>query len=369
MKVAIFLPSLAGGGAERIAIFVTESLRAAGLDAELVVARRTGALADAPVMHDHGVDLGAPNEMLSLTALLRYVDRAQPDLLFAFVHSAKIMAGLAKMLRPDLRVALSIHNAIEVPRRARFWPRMLFGYAPERWLYRDVAAAHVVSRELAGQVERQLGIPPARIHTIYNPFPPVSDATDIAPDHAAILARPVILNVGRMVAQKDQATLIRAFHAAGLATRANLLILGDGPLRGDLTALARDLSIADQVAMPGFVADARPYMRRANGLALSSRNEGLPLVLAEALSVDCPVAAFDCPTGPREILADGAMGRLIAPGDAEALGAAMREMVEGVFPKPSRGGLDAHLAQFDAARVADQYVALVRSLLSSKIDR
>ncbi|MFK3888728.1 glycosyltransferase [Sphingomonas sp. NPDC079357] len=363
MKVAIFLPSLAGGGAERIALFATERLRAAGIDAELIVARAEGALVDAPVFAAHGVDLGAPNELLSLPALLRYVDRARPDLLFAFVHSAKIVAGLAKLRRPWLRVAISVHNALEVPRRARFWPRALFGYAPERRLYRDVVAAQAVSRDLAAQVVRQFALPPERVHTIYNPLPDRLAPGAIDAGHEAIFARPVIVNAGRMVAQKDQAALIRAFHAAGLHRRARLLILGEGPLRGALAAQVRALGLEDSVAMPGFVADVRPYMARSAGFVLSSRNEGFGLVLAEALSVGCPVASFDCPSGPRELLADGALGTLIAADDEAALGRAMTAMVDGTAVRAAPERVAAHLRQFAPDTIAAQYVALVRSLV------
>ncbi|MEH3035579.1 MAG: glycosyltransferase [Sphingomonas adhaesiva] len=362
MKVAIFLPSLAGGGAERIALFVTGRLVAAGIDARLVAAVGEGALAGHPVYRAHGVDLHAPNEMLSLPALLRYVDAERPDLLFAFVHSAKMMAGLAAKRRAWLRLAISVHNALEVPRRARFWPRAAFGYAPERWLYRDVVAAHAVSRDLAAQVVRQFALPPERVHTIYNPLPDRPAAGAIDPAHEPLFARPVIANAGRMVAQKDQAALLRAFQASGLAGNARLLILGEGPLRGLLEAQVRELGLADSVAMPGFVPDVRPYMARAAGFVLSSRNEGFGLVLAEALSVGCPAASFDCPSGPRELLADGALGRLLAAGDEGGLAQAMRDMVAGTFPRPSDELLAAHLRQFDPETIAAQYVALIRSI-------
>ena len=359
MKVAIFLPSLAGGGAERIGLFVTERLAAAGIDVDLVVACREGPLADAPAFVRHGVDLSAPNEMLSLPALLRYVDRARPDLLFAFIHSAKMIAGLARKRRPWLRLAISVHNALDLPRGARFWPRALFGYGPERWLYRDVVAAHAVSRDLAAQVARHFALPADRVHTIYNPLPDRDPPGAIDPAHEVIFARPVIVNAGRMVAQKDQATLLAAFHASGLAGEANLLVLGEGPLRPALATQAERLGIAGSVHMPGFVADVRAYMARAAGFALSSRNEGFGLVLAEALSVDCPVAAFDCPVGPRELLGDGVYGRLLPPGDVSALAQAMRDMVAGTLAAPAPATIAAHLRQFDPDAVAAAYVALV----------
>lgn len=364
MKLAIFVPSLAGGGAERIALFVTDTLVKAGYDVDLVVARNVGSLVDHPIAREHRVDLKAANEMLCLRQLVRYVDEVKPQLLFASIHSAKIMAGFAKKARPWLPLAISVHNNLDLPRFQRFWPRAIFGFALERWLYRDVRAVHTVSKKMARQAIRAFAVPESIVRPIYNPVLERGGPSVIDPRHIGYFDRPVLVNAGRLVTQKNHAALIAAFHASGMAGTARLLILGEGPLRPALEKQIRSLGLEGSVLLPGFVPDIRAYLERAQGFVLSSRNEGLPLVLLEALSAGIPVAAFDCPTGPDEILDHGAFGRLVPPGDVAGLAAAMRDMLSGVLSAPPAHDIVAHMQAFQPEHVGQQYLAFIESLIN-----
>ena len=107
-KVAVFIPSLQGGGAEQIALFVAGSLAERGVPVDLVVARNVGSLTNHPVATALRVDLGAWNELLCLFRLIRYLRANKPDILFAMVHTAKIMAGLAKLFVPEVRLIISV---------------------------------------------------------------------------------------------------------------------------------------------------------------------------------------------------------------------------------------------------------------------
>ena len=362
-KIAVFIPSLMGGGAERVALFCANSLSQAGYDVDLVVARSAGPLADDPIAKRLRVDLGAPNEMLCLPHLVKYVRRAAPDLMIAMVHSAKIMAGLAKLFVPDLRLVISVHNNLDLANADHFWVRRYFGFGLERRLYRNVEAAHAVSLALAAQVEQYFGIPRDHIYTIYNPLIEIEPTPQLPDDRKRWFDRPVIMTAGRMVPQKDHVGLIKAFRDAKLAGSARLLILGDGPLGPDLAILAKELGLEGDILMPGRVADIRPYLDAATGFALSSRFEGLPLVLIEALRAGLPIVAYDCPTGPAEALANGALGRLLTPGDIAGFAQALRDMVSGDLAAPDPRLASEQLARFSPPTIAQGYVQLVRDCL------
>jgi len=171
----------------------------------------------------------------------------------------------------------------------------------------------------------------------------------------------VVLWVGRLAPEKDLPTLVRAFdrlHAERPDTR--LVLAGTGPERETVESLVADLELDDAVAFPGYV-DPAPYMARAAVFALSSTYEGLPTVIVEALACGCPVVSTDCPSGPREILADGEFGRLVPVGDDAALADALAETLDADASR-DRDRLRARADDFASDRVLAEYEALIESL-------
>jgi glycosyltransferase involved in cell wall biosynthesis len=159
----------------------------------------------------------------------------------------------------------------------------------------------------------------------------------------------VVLGVGSLTPRKDFPTLLRAF--ARLERRdARLLLLGEGPERPALAALAGELGISDRLDMPGFVPNPFAYMARAAVFVLSSTLEGLPGALVQALACGCPSVSTDCPSGPREVLEGGALGPLVPVGDD----AAMAEAIAAVLASPPpREALKRAAARYDAGTVLD----------------
>ena len=165
----------------------------------------------------------------------------------------------------------------------------------------------------------------------------------------------MVLAAGRLVALKGFDTLLRAFARVRQQMPARLVILGEGSERSNLERLAAELGVAADVDMPGFDPNPFRYMKRAGVFVLSSRYEGLPNVLIQAMACGCPVVSTDCPNGPAEILDGGRYGPLVPVDDVEALAYAMAQALAGkVAPAPTEW-----LEQFRVEVVAEQYLRVM----------
>ena len=128
------------------------------------------------------------------------------------------------------------------------------------------------------------------------------------------------------------------------------MILGEGALRDELQALANSLGVTEDFEMPGFAQNPYQYMHAASLFVLSSRWEGSPNGLTEALAVGTPVVATDCPNGPIEILQQGKLGPLVPMSDSEALSTAILETLDNPLPaEVLRDGV-AHYSVENSAR-------------------
>ena len=150
-------------------------------------------------------------------------------------------------------------------------------------------------------------------------------------------APPVFLAVGRLIPLKGYDDLLKAFRrlTRELGTDARLVLLGDGPDRGRLQSLALALGVAEAVHFAGYEPNPYAWMSKTAALVLSSRYEGSPSVLAEALACGANVVSTDCPSGPSEILEGGRWGRLVPVGDQAALARAMYETLRDPLPRES----------------------------------
>ena len=165
---------------------------------------------------------------------------------------------------------------------------------------------------------------------------------------------PVILGAGRLAPQKDFPTLIEAFRRVSAARACRLVILGEGRLRPQLEGQVRALGLEDWVSLPGWTENPYAFMSRAALFVLSSRHEGFPGVLVEALACGCPVVSTDCPAGPSEILEDP--GLLAPVGDPEALSRIMRRALDRPVDKAA---LRARAARFSVERAVNEYDKLI----------
>ena len=336
-RVALFMPSLAGGGAERVMVTLANAFAAHRLGVDLVLADARGELRDPVAPAVRVVDLEAGRVARSLVPLARYLRRERPRAMLSFLNHANVVAILARRLAAvPLRLAISERNHSSADTALSGGPRARLLLALMRltypWADRIVAVSHGVAEDL----EARLRLPAGRVVTIRNPIvaPHLTTLADAPLDHPWLApgSPPVILGVGRLSPQKDFATLIRAFRAVRARRPARLVILGEGEQRAELEALIAAEGLGADVALPGFEPNPLRYMRRAAMLALSSRHEGLPGALIEAMACGRPVVATDCPSGPAEILENGRWGRLVPVGDADAFAAAIEATLDDPAP-------------------------------------
>jgi glycosyltransferase involved in cell wall biosynthesis len=332
-RVAIFLVSLEGGGSERIALNLAQGFAERGLEVDLVLQRAKGPYLDQVSDKIRIVDLRAGRMALAIFPLISDLRRERPPFLLSLMMGANIIAILSKKLaRVDTRLMISEHLTISVATqnagslRGRYLPLLAKRIYP--WADGIVAVSEGVAEDLA----HTLGLPRKKIEVIYNPVvtPELLEKAGEPVDHPWFKPGepPVILGVGRLTEQKDFPTLLRAFALVRKERAARLVILGEGEDRPQLKALVDELGIAEDVDMPGFVDNPYGYMAGAAVFALSSRWEGLPTVLIEAMALGKPVVATDCPSGAREILNDGRYGTLVPVGDAKRLAAGISGMLE-----------------------------------------
>jgi len=205
----------------------------------------------------------------------------------------------------------------------------------DRWIslsiYRRLECIAFPSKGARSSLEDALDGKPVRaewpVLENFNPRSPATPEKEEAPPEL-VFSKPVIINIGRLAAQKALDRLISAHsHLLGLGIDHHLLFVGEGPERKSLEAAAEAAGVSRTVFFPGHIDAPQSWLRRATVFALCSRYEGMPLVLLEALEEGIPIVSMDCPAGPREILADGYAGILTAEGDQSAFCVALEKLL------------------------------------------
>jgi glycosyltransferase involved in cell wall biosynthesis len=231
-----------------------------------------------------------------------------------------------------------------------------------RVCFRRADAVIAVSQGVADEVRELMRLPEGRVKVIYNPIVTPEMKRRHPPCRRRAGQPPTVIAIGRLTPQKDFSTLIRAFAIVRREREAKLLILGQGEEHDVLQSLVASYGIQDDVEMIGFKADPFPYLFSAAAFVLSSRWEGLPGVLIEALFSGVPVVATDCPSGPREILNDGEYGRLVPVGDPNALADGITDALDGKVPvAPERSW-----SPYDSEKVVRQYLEVLTGELNAK---
>jgi glycosyltransferase involved in cell wall biosynthesis len=370
-KLALFVPSLRGGGAERVMVNLARGFVERGLRVDLVLARAEGPYLSQVPKEVRVVDLGARRVLYSLPGLVRYLRRERPQAMLSTLSHANIIALWArKLARVPTRLVVREANTVSVETanvpalKAKLMPHLIKTFYP----WADAIVAN--SRGVAEDLMKLTGLPPDNIKVIYNPVvtPELFAKAEEPLDHPWFRPGepPVVLGVGRLTQQKDFPTLIRAFALVRKERPARLMILGEGEERPKLEALVRELGMEEDVALPGFVENPYKYMKRAAVFVLSSKWEGLPTALIEALALGIRVVATNCPSGPEEVLEGGKWGRLVPVGDPAGLAQAILDRLNNARSGNTSGQVEYAIQRFSLEKIVQTYCDI---LLGKKTSR
>ena len=341
MKIALITPIYAIAGVPLAQIRTAKALAARGHDVDLILGRVPDHLTLPEVKGVNVIVMDCPNVRRMAIPLWKYFRNVRPDIVFsaedhltAIVLLAALTARSKAKITGSSRVIPSDRQAYSTGVFSKGW---LLKMTMKVVMHRADALT-CVSKDM---VEHYQQIFPNAPHVaVYNII--VDSATTarmLEPvDHEWLLDKksPVIVSAGTFTERKGFTDLIEALSLSR-SKDAKLILLGEGPLRGDLEQQARDLGIAERVSLPGNVDNPLKYFYRADVFVLSSYAEGLPNVLIEAMACGCTPVATDCPTGPREVLMNDKYGYLVPMRDPRS----MAEGIDSALAKP----IDKHLLE------------------------
>lgn len=328
MKITCLLDSLGGGGAERAMVILAGGLADRGH--EVTLTTLSASIPDFHAVHPKVKRVRTPvvpgvcrwfniaGQVGRIGAVKACVAEQNPDLIISFVDTMNILTLMAFPSGNPPVICCEQVNP-EQYRLGAHW-RIL-----RRLLYPRAACVVMLTEDTLAWA-RSLR-PRWRATAIPNPVS--------APDGSAHPPRPefflkprTILAMGRLTRQKGFDILLRSFAPiAADFPRWQLTILGEGPDREKLERLAHSLGCRDAVRMPGAIKTPTDVLKHADIFVLSSRFEGFPMALAEAMACGVPSISFDCPSGPGVLIRNGMDGILVPPGDEKALTNAIRELV------------------------------------------
>jgi glycosyltransferase involved in cell wall biosynthesis len=357
-KLAIFLPDLAGGGAERVCLLLIRGLLRRSYNVDLILAKRRGPLLDELPPGVNVIDLGSVRVKDSIIPLVNYLRRVQPAVLISHLVHCNIVATMAgRYPGVSTKIIITEHNQSKSLWTVSLKEALTFVMRP--FVYPFANAAISVSKTVEKSLPFSLGI--MRKCIIYNPvIDSVSDGN--AFPFRLNLGGASLVTLGRLTPQKNFALLIRAFaRVHEQIPIARLTIYGEGAQRGELEALVRSLGLADVVLLPGFLKDVRSTLRAHDLFVSSSLWEGCPLGMIEALASGIRIVTTDYPAA-LEVLENGRLGRFAKSGNESSLAAAIIEELR--HETSTLRDRVSFASSFTVESATDQYLALINEVLA-----
>lgn len=358
-RIALYIPSMSGGGAEQMMLTLANALSEKNLVVDLVLNKAEGPYLKKVSDKVNIVNLDTSRVLTGILPLARYMRVEKPEVILSAMNYVNVVTIFAKLLSgTDTRIVLSERSNLSAALANSKWISRVLLKNLMSWTYKKADKVVAISNGVADDLAQQIKLNRNQIVTIYNPVVS-SDILRKANAPLPLLhpwfeknSPPVIIAVGRLSGEKDFETLIRSFAKIRTQKECHLLILGEGELRTKLEMLVKELKLQDSVQLPGFSDNPYAWMSRANLFMLSSKYEGFGNVLVEAMACGTPVISTDCPSGPSEILEEGKWGGLVPVGNIELISEAMLKAIS----NPSHVNVQKRASFFSVENSVNQYI-------------
>jgi len=363
-SIIFIIPSLRGGGAERVIVTLLRHLDRTRFRVTLaVVDLRTAVYQDDLPQDVELIDLGCSRVRYALPKIANLIWKRRPDVVFSTLGHLNLALAIIRPLLP--------RGVRYIARETSIVSATLRDYSLSglwRWAYRhfyhrfDTMVCQ--SRYMSDDLVSNFAFPATKAVMIHNPVD-IDRIRRLANEHTTIdmglaaghdmEAVIHLVAAGRMMPVKGFDLLIEALALCG-DPRFRLTLLGEGPLREELEALAKSTGVAGQVRFAGFQKNPYPFFAQADAFVLSSRFEGFPNVVLEALACGTPVIAAPAPGGVREIL-EGVDGCVIAETvSSDALASAINQWKASGMKRLDANGV---VAAYEIDRIVRRYEEVV----------
>jgi glycosyltransferase involved in cell wall biosynthesis len=370
MRLLIFIYSMNSGGAERVSANLANYWAAKGWDITIVTLSQQ--ILDFYELHPAvkriALDLagesanaltGLWQNLRRVIVLRRVLHQIKPDIALGMMTSANVLLALAAWGLPNLRTIGAEHNHPQHLPLSFFWEGLRsYTYG----LLNALTALAIEGKDWLKtntHAHRILVIPNAVIWPLSGQEPRIN------PSALYQSERQLLLTVGRLTAVKGFDCLIEAFsNLADKHPEWDLVILGEGSLRTTLDKQIRESGLENRIFLPGRAGNIGEWYEMADLYVLSSRSEGFPMTLVEAMAYGLAAVSFDCDTGPRDIIRHELDGLLVPSGDVAELTAALDRLMSDALTRQRFAERAVEVRErFSMERIAGMWEKLFEEIL------